>query len=38
MKRFLESPRWRLVIVLPLLGVAVGVLWWRGPNWGTVAG
>ena len=29
--------RWvRAALVLPLLGVAVALLWWRGPDWDTV--
>jgi uncharacterized membrane protein YbhN (UPF0104 family) len=30
--------RWvRAALVLPLLGVALALLWWRGPDWETVA-
>jgi uncharacterized membrane protein YbhN (UPF0104 family) len=28
---------WRLVLVLPVLAVAIGLLVWRGPDWGAVA-
>jgi uncharacterized protein (TIRG00374 family) len=27
---------WRLLIPLPFLGVAIALIWWRGPNWGAV--
>jgi len=32
-----RSSWWRAAIVLALLGVAVVMLWWRGPEWGLVA-
>lgn len=32
-----RSTWWRAAIVLALLGVAVVMLWWRGPEWGLVA-
>ncbi|MBV8079298.1 MAG: flippase-like domain-containing protein [Actinobacteria bacterium] len=34
MKRF----DWRILIPLPFLGVAVALLWWRGPDWHAVRG
>ena len=27
---------WRLLVPLPLAGLAIGLIWWRGPNWGLV--
>ena len=36
MKRVLQSPMWRLAIVLPFLGLAGLLLWWRGPDWSMV--
>jgi glycosyltransferase 2 family protein len=33
----LHNTWWRAAIVLGLLGVAVVMLWWRGPEWGLVA-
>jgi uncharacterized protein (TIRG00374 family) len=27
---------WRLLGVVPLLGVAIALIWWRGPDWGVV--
>jgi uncharacterized membrane protein YbhN (UPF0104 family) len=32
-----QSTWWRALIVLALLGVAIVMLWWRGPEWGLVA-
>lgn len=32
-----RSAWWRAAIVLALFGVAVVMLWWRGPEWGLVA-
>jgi uncharacterized protein (TIRG00374 family) len=32
-----RSTWWRVLIVLALLGVAIVMLWWRGPEWGLVA-
>jgi len=29
---------WRLLLPLPFLGVAVGLIWWRGPDWHSVRG
>jgi uncharacterized membrane protein YbhN (UPF0104 family) len=31
--RLPQSPLLRLALVLPFLGVAVVLLWWRGPDW-----
>jgi uncharacterized membrane protein YbhN (UPF0104 family) len=28
--------RWSFLLVLPLLGLAVGLIWWRGPDWRVV--
>jgi uncharacterized membrane protein YbhN (UPF0104 family) len=36
MKRVLQSPVWRMTLVLPFMGVAGFLLWWRGPDWGQV--
>ena len=27
---------WHALLPIPLLGIAIGVIWWRGPNWGVV--
>lgn len=27
---------WGVLVVVPLLAVAIGAVWWRGPDWGTV--
>jgi uncharacterized protein (TIRG00374 family) len=35
--RVLHNPWWRAAAVLALLGVAIVMLWWRGPEWGLVA-
>lgn len=32
----LPGGRWRLAIPVVLLGVAVGMVWWRGPDWHAV--
>jgi uncharacterized membrane protein YbhN (UPF0104 family) len=34
--RLPETPLWRLALVLPFLGLAAFLLWWRGPDWGNV--
>jgi uncharacterized protein (TIRG00374 family) len=28
--------RWRLLLPLPLVALAVSLIWWRGPDWGAV--
>jgi uncharacterized membrane protein YbhN (UPF0104 family) len=28
-----RDPRWRLLLVLPVFGVAIALIVWRGPNW-----
>jgi uncharacterized protein (TIRG00374 family) len=28
--------RWRILVVLPVAGLVVFLLWWRGPNWSIV--
>jgi len=33
----LRDGRWRILLVLPVLAVAVALIIWRGPNWSTVA-
>ncbi|MDQ5873687.1 MAG: hypothetical protein M3547_15940, partial [Acidobacteriota bacterium] len=33
----LQNTWWRAAIVLALLGAAIVMLWWRGPEWGLVA-
>jgi glycosyltransferase 2 family protein len=35
--RVLHNTWWRAAAVLALLGVAIVMLWWRGPEWGLVA-
>lgn len=37
MIRVAQNTWWRAAIVLALLGVAIVMLWWRGPEWGLVA-
>jgi uncharacterized protein (TIRG00374 family) len=27
---------WRALLPVPLLAIAIAVIWWRGPNWGVV--
>src|SRR5207249_2438492 len=27
---------WRLLLPLPLLGIGIALIWWRGPNWQVV--
>ena len=34
----LREGRWRFLLVLPLLGIAIALIIWRGPNWGNVQG
>ena len=29
---------WRLLLPLPFLGVAIALIWWRGPDWHSVRG
>jgi uncharacterized membrane protein YbhN (UPF0104 family) len=35
-----KAPRfphgWRLLLVVPVFGAAVALIWWRGPEWGAV--
>jgi uncharacterized protein (TIRG00374 family) len=31
-----RGSRWSFLLVLPLLGLAVGLIWWRGPDWRVV--
>ncbi len=31
-----RDKRWRLLLMLPLLAVAVSLIYWRGPNWSLV--
>ena len=33
---FLKEGRWRFLVVLPLMAVAVALIIWRGPNWNSV--
>ena len=33
MRRILQSGAWRGALVLPFMGLAVFLLWWRGPDW-----
>ena len=37
MIRVAQNTWWRAAIALALLGVAIVMLWWRGPEWGLVA-
>jgi uncharacterized protein (TIRG00374 family) len=32
----MRDPRWRLLVPLFLLGIAIVLIWWRGPEWGLV--
>jgi uncharacterized protein (TIRG00374 family) len=32
----LRDGRWRFLLVLPIMAVAIGLLVWHGPNWGSV--
>jgi glycosyltransferase 2 family protein len=32
-KRILESGRWRLLVPVGLLALAISLIWWRGPDW-----
>jgi glycosyltransferase 2 family protein len=32
----LREGRWRILLVLPLMAVAIGLIIWRGPNWSSV--
>ncbi|HEX4679454.1 MAG TPA: lysylphosphatidylglycerol synthase transmembrane domain-containing protein [Gaiellaceae bacterium] len=32
----LRDGRWRFLLVLPLIGGAIALIIWRGPNWGSV--
>jgi len=32
----LRGGRWSVLLVLPLLALAVGLIWWRGPDWRVV--
>ena len=29
---------WRMLLPLPFLGLAIGLIWWRGPDWHAVRG
>jgi uncharacterized membrane protein YbhN (UPF0104 family) len=35
-RRVLQRPALRAALVLPFMGVAAFLLWWRGPDWGKV--
>jgi uncharacterized protein (TIRG00374 family) len=35
--RVVDSPLIRVALMISLLGLVVGLLWWRGPDWGEVA-
>ena len=32
----LRGGRWSVLLVMPLLALAVGLIWWRGPDWRVV--
>jgi uncharacterized protein (TIRG00374 family) len=36
MRRLLGHGRWRLLVPIPFLALAVSLIWWRGPDWHAV--
>jgi uncharacterized membrane protein YbhN (UPF0104 family) len=35
-RNLFKNPAWRTALVLPFLGLAGAMLWWRGPDWNQV--